>query len=343
MIVRGHALHLPLKDHSVQCVVTSPPYWGLRDYQTEGQFGLEATPREYVDTMVQVFREVWRVLKDDGTLWLNLGDSYAGSWGAQSRPNGNDLKSTLEGGSPLSARQILAHPKETGTGSLKHTPGLKVKDLIGLPWRVAFALQEDGWYLRQDVIWAKPNPMPESVKDRCTKAHEYLFLLSKNERYYFDQEAIKEPRVAGDRGSSFVSEQDMATKRGLGKGPRSVRVPAGWKTGAGSHGTIHAEGREQTVSYVDDTFTRRNKRSVWTIPTQAYPEAHFATFPEKLVEPCLLAGSRRGDLVLDPFAGSGTTLKVATLHGRHGVGIELNPAYCRLAHARCTQLTPTLF
>ncbi len=182
-----------IEDGSINCVVTSPPYFGLRDYGVDGQIGMEETPAKFVGIMVDVFREVHRVLKSDGTLWLNLGDSYARSWGAQSRPNGNDAKSTLGGGSMLSARQIEAHPKSTHTGSLKNTPGLKPKDLMGIPWRVAFALQDDGWYLRQDIIWHKPNPMPESVQDRCTKAHEYLFMLSKSARYHYDAEAIKEP------------------------------------------------------------------------------------------------------------------------------------------------------
>jgi DNA modification methylase len=186
-----------LADQSVNCVVTSPPYFGLRDYGVEGQIGLEKTPDVYVAELVWVFREVRRKLRDDGTLWLNLGDSYAGSWGAQSRGNTTgERSSNRQGGSMLSARQIQAHPKSTGTGSLKNTPGLKPKDLMGVPWRVAFALQADGWYLRQDIIWSKPNPMPESVQDRCTKAHEYVFLLSKSPRYYYDAEAIAEPIAA---------------------------------------------------------------------------------------------------------------------------------------------------
>jgi len=293
-----------LPDERVQCVVTSPPYWGLRDYGHEGQLGLEATPQEYVERMVEVFREVRRVLRDDGTLWLNLGDSYAGSWGAQRRPNGTDAGSTLQGGSPLSARQIKAHPRETGTGSLKNAPGLKAKDLVGIPWRVAFALQADGWWLRQDLIWSKPNPMPESVRDRCTKAHEYLFLLTKSERYFFDSDAIKEPAVAGHNGSRFDNGKTREAK------PNHV----------------------QSGDRIDNGT--RNKRSVWAIPTAPYSGAHFAVMPPALVEPCILAGSHVGDTVLDPFGGSGTVGMVANWLNRDSILCELNPEYVALIEER---------
>lgn len=297
-----------LPEKSVQCVVTSPPYWGLRDYGHDGQLGLEETPGRYVNAIVDVFREVWNVLADDGVLWLNLGDSYAGSWGAQSRPNGNDARSTLAGGSMLSARQIEAHPKgQTHTGSLKNTPGLKNKDLVGIPWRVALALQADGWWLRQDIIWHKPNPMPESVTDRCTKAHEYIFLLTKSAKYFYDNEAVKEKSLhvgvthrAANKGKAHSEEAGLDT-----------RPKVDWTT--------------------PET---RNKRSVWTVATKPYKDAHFATFPPKLIEPCILAGSAADTLVLDPFSGAGTTGVVAVQHGRRYIGIELNPDYLEMSRKR---------
>ncbi len=279
MILHGDCLDVMagMDAGSVQCCVTSPPYWTLRDYGVEGQLGLESTPEEYVLNMVAVFRAVRRVLRDDGTVWLNLGDSYAGSWGAQSRPNGNDIKTGLDGGSMLSARQIEAHPRgQTHTGSLKNTPGLKPKDLCGIPWRVAFALQTDGWYLRQDIIWHKSNPMPESVTDRCTKAHEYVFLLSKKAKYYYDADAIREPMMYPERTYS-TNTTNHKTAALLKQGNRST---------SGLH-----DGRTQ----YGDPIKGRNRRSVWTVATQGFSEAHFATFPEKLIEPCILAGtSARG-------------------------------------------------
>ncbi len=295
-----------LPDESFQCVVTSPPYFGLRDYGVAGQIGLEKTPQEFVAKLVDVFREVRRVLRSDGTCWLNLGDSYAGSWGAQSRGNTTgEAKSRLSGSSMLSARQIEAHPLgATSTGSLKNTPGLKKKDLMGIPWRLAFALQDDGWWLRQDIIWSKPNPMPESVNDRCTKAHEYLFLLSRSEHYYYDADAIREPSVKGAAGSRF---HDGNT-------------------------AVHQLGRSSENEREErDT---RNKRSVWTVSTQGYEEAHFATFPPKLIEPCILAGSREGDLVGDPFSGAGTTGLVCQRLGRDYLGVELNPEYAEMSELR---------
>lgn len=213
-------------------------------------------------------------------------------------------------------------------------PGLKPKDLVGMPWMLAFALRADGWYLRSDIIWSKPNPMPESVRDRCTKAHEYIFLLAKSEKYYFDSEAITEPCVAGDNGSSFTDPRDKATKPMLGKGLRKQRKPAGWDTGAGGHGTIHREGRAPEVEYTDTDSTTRNKRSVWTVTTQPFNEAHFATFPPVLIEPCILAGSPMGGVVLDPFAGAGTTGLVADRLQRNAILIELNPKYADMAEHR---------
>jgi DNA modification methylase len=293
MIIQGDCvtvLRERFTAESVQCCVTSPPYWGLRDYGVEGQLGLEKTPEEYVSKMVEVFREVKRVLKKDGTLWLNLGDSYAGSGKGIGSDHG---KAVFTDGEIVKTKW--------------NESGLKPKDLVGIPWRVAFALQADGWYLRSDIIWHKPNPMPESVTDRPTKAHEYLFLLSKAERYYYNAGSIAEKSIIGilDGGTN---PYNLITQTG-GRDSQNL---------GGSDGT-------------------RNKRSVWTVATQPYSEAHFATFPPKLIEPCILAGCPSGGLVLDPFAGSGTTLQVAQQLGRRGVGIELNPAYIELAEQRTAQ------
>ena len=260
---------------SVQCVVTSPPYWGLRDYKIDGQLGLEKTPEEYVEHLVAVFREVRRVLRSDGTLWLNLGDSYA-----------NDTK---WGGAMGGKHASGLHGDQVGRG--RRSTNLKPKDLVGIPWRVAFALQSDGWWLRSDIIWSKPNPMPESVTDRPTKAHEYVFLLTKSQTYYYDAEAIKEPST-GWHGSKFHTGK--TGEHQLGRSQK-VRSPAGWKTGPGSHGSIHADGREQEVTYTEIEGATRNARTVWTMATTPYKEAHFATFPEALPDRCILAGtSERG-------------------------------------------------
>lgn len=340
------AVLLTLPAESVQCVVTSPPYWGLRDYGMPGQLGLEATPQDYVARMVEVFQMVRRVLRNDGTLWLNLGDSYAGSWGAQSRPNGNDVKSNLQGGSPLPARQIAAHPKETQTGSLKNTPGCKAKDLVGIPWRVAFALQADGWWLREDIIWQKPNPMPESVTDRCTRAHEYLFHFSKAERYYHDADAIAEPLspTSRDRLSQDVEAQVGSTRaNGGAKTNGPMKAVGGTRKRSGNLKRDVPTGRDgrgipnnhlgRGVPW-EDVTGKRNARSVWTIGTQSYAGAHFATFPEELARRCIVAGSRPGDTVLDPFGGSGTVAQVAIGNGRNSIYIDLNPAYLELAKQR---------
>ena len=364
--VREKLQEIPEK--SIQCCVTSPPYWGLRDYGTEGQLGLEKTPDEYVINMVEVFRGVWRVLRDDGVAWLNLGDSYNGSGGA---------------GGDYSARGLKAgQPKYPG----RKIVTLKPKDLVGIPWRVAFALQADGWYLRSDIIWHKPNPMPESVTDRPTKAHEYIFLLSKRQKYFYDAEAIREP-IKENSGACSVR---TATK------PEDKR-----------------ESQNLTRKY--DVIKGANKRSVWTVATKPYPESHFAVFPPKLIEPCILAGTspqacevcgspwervveretkpqgrstgetytakaykspqsavwgkkknlggdqkestttgwratcahdnegRERSVVLDPFAGSGTTLWVAENHGRDSVGIELNSEYVKLIEKRMANFQQTIF
>lgn len=295
-----------LSDGSINCCVTSPPYFGLRDYGVEGQLGLEPTPDEFVAAMVEVFREVRRVLRDDGTLWLNLGDSYAGTGKSSGGAQGK--------------RWEVAGADTTGPcgGKWKPAPeGLKQKDLIGIPWRVAFALQADGWYLRQDIIWHKPNPMPESVTDRCTKAHEYIFLLSKSERYYFDAEAIKEPSV----------QDPKVFGRG---GATASRGKQGYAAASG--GKQNRAQRDNSGGYGTTGF--RNRRSVWTVGTRPFAGAHFATFPPDLIEPCILAGCPVDGTVLDPFFGAGTTGLVAQKHGRNCVGIELNPDYIAIANER---------
>jgi len=312
-----------LEDESVQCCVTSPPYFGLRCYGVEGQIGLEATPDAFVDRLVGVFRDVRRVLRKDGVLFLNLGDSYAGSWGAQSRGNETgEGKSTLTGKSMLSARQIGAHPQGKLTGSKTKTPGLKPKDLIGIPWMVAFALRADGWWLRQDIVWNKPNPMPESVGDRCTKSHEYIFLLSKSERYFYDADAIRE----GATYSGPNSPASQASPYGQGFTRRADKLRG---LTPRHEGHINHTGLDDTPRGLS-----RNKRSVWTVATVPFIDAHFATFPEEIPEICIKAGSRMGDTILDPFGGAGTTGLVADKLGRNAVLIELNPEYAAMAEAR---------
>lgn len=320
-----------LPDACVQTVITSPPYWGLRDYKVQGQIGLEPTPAAYVKALVEVFREIRRVLRPDGTVWLNLGDCYV------TNPRGrNSAKSSTLTGSPDSARRrrrwdALPHPrnrtKDPKVRGRSHAVAanrglvdtdLKHKDLVGIPWMTAFALRADGWRLRMDVIWHKPNPTPENVRDRPTKAHEYLFLLTRSASYFYDAAAIAEPCVAGSRSGN---------KR------RRRRSHAG---GVADHDARQGFG----VPWSNlDGSKKRNKRSVWTIATARSPkmadtEEHFAVFPEELVEPCLLAGSRAGDLVLDPFSGSGTVGRVAEKHSRLWIGIDLNPNYGALAERR---------
>ena len=278
---------------SAQMCVTSPPYYGLRDYGGEdNQIGMEQSPEDYVNEMVQVFREVRDVLADDGVLWLNIGDSYYNY-----RSDGNYPKQSVS-----KTRQDLPQSTPVRGNKLK---GLKEKDLIGIPWMLAFALRADGWYLRQDIIWHKPNPMPESVKDRCTKSHEYIFLLSKNQNYYYDNEAIKEP------------------------------VKQDWGTRDRTKGKYHNPGTGlQPHSGLTKSYDRKNKRSVWTVNKKPYKGAHFATYPEELIEPCILAGSREGDTILDPFMGSGTTAYVARKHDRHYIGCELHEDYGSLIQKR---------
>ncbi|WP_176331593.1 MULTISPECIES: DNA-methyltransferase [Burkholderia cepacia complex] len=314
----------------VQTIVTSPPYWGLRSYLPGGhpdkhrEIGQEPTLREFIETLVVVFELARKLLTDDGTLWLNMGDSYAGSRGA---PWGPSQAATEARAMTASRRRDDAPVPRSDV----RVEGLKPKDLVGQPWRLAFALQDAGWYLRQDIIWHKPNPMPESVRDRCTKAHEYLFLLSKSERYYFDADAIRTPYSGETKAQSFETMDYKRRDR--------YKVPDGWDTGAGAHGAFHRDGRQKGASAPADYQPKdgANRRSVWTIPTQAYAAAHFATFPEALVEPCVLAGSRPGDVVFDPFFGSGTVGQVAQRLGRRFLGCELNPDYEPLQRDRLRQ------
>ena len=308
-----------IPDQHVQTCITSPPYWGLRDYGVEGQLGLEKTPEEYVERMVEVFRHVWRVLRDDGTLWLNLGDSYAS--GSNNKPHTGILK--------LQEHHQDAMNRTIRQRAIPH--GLKPKDLIGIPWRVAFALQADGWYLRQDIIWAKPNPMPESVRDRCTKAHEYLFLLSKKARYYCDMEAIKEPQADASASRALYGWNGCTDDNSNG-----ARTGAGIRKMADSGATMGESG-------LIPKDGMRNKRSVWTVTTKPYKQAHFATFPPKLIEPCVLAGCPAGGIVLDPFMGSGTTGFVAVENGRDYFGIELNPEYIGMIKKRISKARKPLF
>jgi DNA modification methylase len=286
-----------LGPESVQMCVTSPPYWGLRDYGHDDQLGLEETPEEYVESMVEVFRQVKRVLKDDGTLWLNLGDSYA----SNTKSGGRNDTVKMYG---AESQHLAKHQ------NIKIIHCLKSKDLVGIPWRVAFALQADGWYLRQDIIWHKPNPMPESVTDRCTKSHEYIFLMSKSEQYFYDADAIGEPCNYPNQGKW-----------------------GGDNKGYDGDNTMKAR---NLLAY--QSGETRNKRSVWTVNTKGYKEAHFAVFPQELIEPCIQAGSKTGDVVLDPFFGSGTTGEVAERFGRNYVGIELNEDYKSLQRKRCAQM-----
>lgn len=300
-----------LPDASVQVCVTSPPYYGLRDYGHDGQIGLETSPDEFVSQLVDVFREVRRVLRDDGTLWLNIGDSYAAQRGGSHQP-----AETLAGGKGgrMADGAIVNRDRHAGYNPTRNAAaiGLKHKDLIGIPWMLAFALRADGWYLRQDIIWHKPNPMPESVRDRCTKAHEYIFLLSKAEKYFFDDEAIKEKAVSVS-GGGFSQKYAEAQP---------------------THGAMQLNR--------PDTNGLRNKRDVWSVPVRSYNGAHFATFPPALVEPCILAGSSEGDVVLDPFGGAGTTGLVADRLQRDAILIELNPEYAALARLRITADAPLL-
>jgi DNA modification methylase len=344
MLIRADARHLPLVDGCVQTVVTSPPYFGQRRYEDARQIGVEQTPAEFIASLVAVFREVRRVLRDDGTVWLNLGDSYQN---AKGQAGGVDPKSR--------ARRHGLRPQDSAQ------PGLKPKDLIGIPWAVAFALRDDGWFLRRDIIWAKGlsfcpqfvgSVMPEAAKDRPSTSHEYVFLLSKKRQYYYDAEAIKEPAslalatqvqqgyngsatkdyaAGGAQNPSTVKARIIANRRNRGANPRG-------KTGVNLKAAVNHAGSRQNASFsaaVKDLVDYRNARSVWVIPTQQYGDDHFATFPEDLVEPCVLAGSRHGDLVFDPFIGTATVGAVCERFGRRWVGTDLS--YQHLAKKRTAQ------
>lgn len=334
MILNANALHIPLADQSVHCVVTSPPYWALRDYGIEGQLGLESLPdclgwatgapcgHCYICHLVDVFKEIWRVLRDDGTCWLNLGDSYLNMGKNGGHSYGKNYTSAAGG-------------YQSSRNMRKNFTGLKPKDMVGIPWRAALALQADGWYLRSDIIWSKTNPMPESVRDRPTKSHEYVFLLSKQPRYFFDQDAVREVFKTTD------------------KHREGAECVAGWASSGDHNAIAHAVPKSHRGSKFDirnklphddvghgprfDNPNGRNIRSVWELATQGTPEAHFATYPEKLVEPCIKAGCPAGGIVLDPFAGSGTTGRVALRLGRRFVGTELSFSYIsKIAKKRLT-------
>lgn len=336
-IIQGDCLEelKKLPDEVIDCVITSPPYFGLRDYGVKGQHGNEGTPQEYVANLVSIFREVKRVLKPSGTAWLNLGDSYNNrNSGGHGSTGGRD-KSTLRSQPP----PIGTTPTRKG-----FDPALKHKNLIGIPWRVAFALQSDGWYLRQDIIWSKSNPMPESVTDRFTKSHEYIFLLTKSGQYYFNNEAVKEPithtsalrlrqNIGGQVGSNRVPGKSNGNIKAVGKKDFSKSY-----AGGGTNIDGHSGARKPDGTPFDYVLSgKRNKRSVWEVATKPFKEAHFAVFPENLIKPMVLAGCPEGGIVLDPFFGSGTTGLVSKNLKRHYIGIELNSEYIKIAEKRLRQ------
>lgn len=339
-IVHGNCLEVlkTLPDNSVDCCVTSPPYFGLRDYGTDEQIGLEETPELFIEKLTTVFDEVKRILKDEGTLWLNLGDSYAGS----GKGGNNDM--------------WTGRPADYGKTKQRFT-GLKSKDLIGIPWMTAFALRSSGWYLRQDIIWHKPNPMPESVTDRCTKSHEYIFLLSKSKKYYYDIDAIRTPvkdstvqrmmqQIDEQKGSERVPGKTNGTMKAVGPG----RNPAPQDNRGGNQGSVngikayshrgagdkkltgHSGNFDSDGNLIGDGMA--NKKSVWTVTTKPFSEAHFATFPQDLIVDCIKAGCPEGGIVLDPFMGAGTTAVVARKINRNFIGIELNEEYIKIANKR---------
>ncbi|WP_443693944.1 DNA-methyltransferase [Pseudomonas sp.] len=336
-----------LSDKSVQMCVTSPPYYGLRDYGVDGQIGLEETPAEFIARLVEVFREVRRVLRDDGTAWVNMGDSYAGSRCGRNSQSitgvGRDESVTA-----ARARRTVASRRRDNEAIPRSdyaVPGFKPKDMMGMPWRLAFALQDDGWYLRQDIIWHKPNPMPESVRDRCTKAHEYIFLLSKSPKYFYNQSAILEPcspnthnRLSQDVLAQIGSDRANGGAKSNGNMKAVARKSNGVGWGHGTDGDERARGRIKDNDSMNSALavmpTERNKRSVWTVPTHSFKGAHFATFPPELIRPCILAGAPRGGVVLDPFGGAGTTAVVAMQEGRKSILCELNPDYAAMAERR---------
>lgn len=292
-----------IEDNTIDCCVTSPPYYGLRDYGTEGQIGQEDSPEAFISRLVDVFKEVKRVLKKDGTLWVNMGDSYAGSGRGPSRSLSGEHHDLSEIHKPYTSDTI------------------KAKDLIGIPWMLAFALRADGWYLRQDIIWSKPNPMPESVQDRCTKSHEYIFMLSRSPKYYYDNESIKtEAKYPGIPGMDATGFKDAKIYSGK-HGQRADKQRG--------HSRRHAGFNERwdKRSVAEQCSLGANKRSVWEVATRSFTGAHFATFPQELITDCIKAGCPKDGLVLDPFAGAGTTLLVANKLGRNAVGIEISEDY----------------
>lgn len=320
-----------LPSASVNCIVTSPPYFGLRDYGVDGQLGLEAEPVKYVAELVGIFRECRRVLRDDGTLWLNLGDSYAAQPGQR---RATDVANSPKQQSNLCSIRI---------GS-RSPAGLKPKDLIGIPWMVAFALRADGWYLRQDIIWAKPNPMPESTKDRCTRSHEYVFMLSKSKHYFYDADAIRNPPSEAllrqvQEGYGGTDTKDYMASGAQSASGTKTRIIEGARKKIDKqrgHFRRHAglNDRWDALTRDEQRALGSNKRSVWTVSPKPFREAHFATFPPDLIRPCILAGCPEGGTVLDPFFGAGTTGLVASETGRNCIGIELNPDYCDIARKR---------
>lgn len=334
-IICGDALETlkGMESESVNCCVTSPPYYALRDYGVDGQIGLEKTPEEFIEKLAAVFHEVKRVLKDDGTLWVNIGDSY---WGSGSR--GCDFKEYFDAngakqGTSGGTINLTALPKLAGNSG-----DIKNKDLIGIPWMLAFALRADGWYLRQDIIWAKTNPMPESVSDRCTKSHEYIFLLSKRGKYYYNAEAIAEP-VAGSSTLRYMQniEEQKGSDRVPGKtnGAMKAVLP---KFGGNKYPDNNGGDHRKSGNEYEPTGLR-NKRDVWHVSTGGFNGAHFATFSENLVKPCIMAGCPEGGTVLDPFSGSGTTGLCAVHNGRNYIGIELNPDYAEMSEKRLEEAT----
>lgn len=325
-IITGNTIEIlkELPDCSADCCITSPPYFGLRDYGVDGQLGLEDTVEDYINKLTNIFKEVRRVLKDDGTLWLNMSDSYAGSTKGRKKDGRHSNEASKSGNYYGTFNDRLQYKK---------IPGYKNKDLMGIPWLLAFTLRNDGWYLRQDIIWEKPNAMPESVKDRCTKSHEYIFLFSKQAKYYFDYAAIKEPAVGFNNIPPAGSKGAFTPNSRLRKGnSRTFRGSGAYTKGQSFNNS--AEITRESHGNNENITGLRNKRSVWRVATQGYREAHFATFPEKLIEPCVLAGSKEGGIVLDPFLGSGTTSVVAKKHNRGFIGIELNPEYVEMAKRR---------
>ena len=325
----------PFKTESINCCVTSPPYYGLRDYGVDGQIGLEETPEQYIQKMVEVFREVKRVLRDDGTLWVNIGDSYLGTGGNRKCESSNKTFNDIQKHNPRDGRYERNKAMKTN--------GIKAKDLIGIPWMLAFALRADGWYLRQDIIWHKPNPMPESVKDRCTKSHEYIFLLSKSRKYYFDYEAIMEPCVS-DKGNnkSFRGGGAYTNNQSFDNSSPAERKTHGNKPNTRYGGKKYTKNPDiffRTKSgNLYESKPLRNKRNVWTVSTKGYKGAHYATFPPDLIEPCILAGCPEGGTVLDPFGGSGTVGVVAKKHNRDYVLIDISPDYCELSRDRIAKI-----